>query len=94
MGVYLIMFPKVDHQHLSFTDIERQVVVQAPLSQKPQLFSVSCLVIIGDQTHNGGIVSKFNNGIGAVNSHTIMCKQGLQHRAQCASMWRASVEGQ
>jgi len=46
MGVYLIMLPKVDHQHLSFTDIERQVVVLAPLSQKPPLFSaLSSLVI-------------------------------------------------
>ncbi len=39
-------------------------------------------------------ISKFEDGVGAVGGHTVMCEQGVQEGAEHAALRGASVESQ
>jgi len=63
----------------------REVVVQAP--------SVA-LIIVGDETQNGGVVRELKDGVGAVCGYTVMHVQGVQEWTKCAALRGSSAQGQ
>jgi len=53
-----------------------EVVALAPCCQVPDLLSVGGLIIVGDETQDGGVVHRLKDGVGAVCGYTVMHAQG------------------
>jgi len=70
-----MLLPEVQDHLLNLADIEREVVALAPCCQVPDLLSVGGLIIVGDETQDGG---EFKDGVGAVCVYTVMHVQGVQ----------------
>lgn len=65
IGVYLLLFPKVNLQLCGFTGIKKQVVALAPSSPEPHLLPVGRLAIAGNRTSGkAGVVGKLNDSVG------------------------------
>lgn len=47
----------------------------APVCQELNLLPVGCLIVVGDKTNNGGVISKLYDGIEGVSGYTVMCKK-------------------
>ena len=93
-AVFSVFLPEVHHKLLGFTDVEGEVVILTPACQSVHLLSVGCFIIVSDQTYHRRIVSKLNDGIGAMCRHTVMCVQGIQEWAKNTALRGSSVEGQ
>jgi len=50
-----LSLPEVHGHLLSLADIDKQVVALAPCCQVPDLLSVAGLIIVGDETQDGGV---------------------------------------
>ncbi len=72
-GVFCSLSLSVLHNMLlCFADIEMEVVVLAPRCQGSDLLSVGRLTITGDQADDSCIISKLDDGVGAVGGHAVM----------------------
>ncbi len=81
---FSLLLPVVHKQLLCFADAEMEVVVLAPRCQGSDLLSVGHLIVAGDQTDGGCVVSKFDDYVGAVDGLVVVCEQGVQERAEHA----------
>ncbi len=54
----------------------------------------SSLIVASDPADGGCVISKFDDGIGAVDGHTVVREQGVQERAVNAGIRGANVESQ
>ncbi|XP_051558545.1 uncharacterized protein LOC127443737 [Myxocyprinus asiaticus] len=76
--VFSVFSSEVHHKLLCLTDVEGEVVLLTPVCQGVHLLSVGCFIIVSDQTYHRRVISKLNDGIGAMCCHTVMCVQGIQ----------------
>ena len=58
--------PEVNNQLLGFADVEGEVVGSAPFSEELHFFPVCSLIIVGDVADDCSVVSKLDDGVGAV----------------------------
>ena len=58
------------------------------------LLSVRRLVALGDQADDDCVVSKLDDGVGAVCGHGVMVDQGVEERAERAALGCADVSSQ
>ncbi|CAB1457121.1 unnamed protein product [Pleuronectes platessa] len=86
--------PVVHDQLLRFADVEMEVVVLAPRCQGSDLLSVGLLIVDGDQAYDSGVISKLNDGVGAVGGHAVLREQGVQKRSEHAALGGTGVESQ
>ncbi len=86
--------PEIHHQLFGLTDVQREVVVVAPVSQGVHLFSVGWFITVGIQTYHRCVTCKFEDHVGAVHGYTVMRVQGVQERAEKTALRCSSVEGQ
>ncbi len=68
----LLSLPDVHNQHFSFAHVQRETVVLAPWCESLHLIQVCGLIIVGNEAQNHSIISKFNNGSGAVRGHAVV----------------------
>ncbi len=68
----LLSLPEVHHQLFSFAHVQRETVVLTPWCKSLHLIQVCGLIIVGNEAQNHSIVSKFNNGSGAVWGHAVV----------------------
>ncbi len=54
--------------------------------------SVGHLIIFCNQADDGCVISKFDDGVGAVGGHPVVHEQGVQERAKHADLRGANVE--
>ncbi|KAI4901983.1 hypothetical protein NFI96_029748, partial [Prochilodus magdalenae] len=92
-GVHSLLLPEVHYQLLGLADIEREVILPAPVCQEADFLSVGLLVVVGDQAHNCSVICKFDDDIGAVSGCTVMGIQGKQERAEHTTLWGSSPKG-
>ncbi len=85
-------FPIVHSQLLCFADFEMEVVVLAPRYQGSDFLSVGCLIVAGDQANDSYVVSKLDDGVGAVGGHTVIREQGVEERVKHAALRGAGVK--
>ena len=64
-----LSLPLVHNQLINFVEVELEVVVLAPRCQGSHLLSVRRLVAVVDQADDGRVVSKLDDGVGAVCGH-------------------------
>ncbi len=83
--MFSTLSPEIHHQLLGLVDVEGEVVLLTPFSQVTHLLSVGRLIVVGDQAYHCCVVSKFDNGVGAVCCCTVVCVQGLQEWAKFAT---------
>lgn len=57
-SIFSLSGPSVIHRDLGLADVQDEVIPEVPLCQVLDLFSVVGLIIVGYETHNGGIVHK------------------------------------
>ncbi len=68
----LLSLPEVYNQLFGFAHVQRETVVLAPWCKSLHLIQVCGLIIVGNEAQNHSIVSKFNNGSGAVWGHAVV----------------------
>ncbi len=68
----LLSLPEVYNQLFGFAHVQRETVVLAPWCESLHLIQVCGLIIVGNEAQNHSIVSKFNNGSGAVWGHAVV----------------------
>ena len=88
---YSLSLPVVHDRLLRFADVEMEVVVLAPRCHGSDLLSVGLLIIAGDQVYDGCVISKLNDGVGALGVHTVMREQGVQERTEHAALGGTGV---
>ena len=76
---------------LCFAEVEMEVVVMTPRCQGSDLLSVGLLIVAGDQAYDGRVISKLNDGVGAVGGHTVMREQGVQERTEHTALGGTGV---
>ena len=64
MEVPLLFPTEVHNQFLSFADVQQEVVFPTPVLQVGDLPPVGCLVVVGDESYNSGVVSKLDEDVG------------------------------
>jgi len=74
--------PEVHYDFLSLGGVQDQVVVQAPLSQMLDLLSVVLLIIVGDDTHHNGVVSKLQYCVGGIDGRAVLGEECDEGRAE------------
>lgn len=67
---------------LVFCGVDIHIVMRTPLSQVSNLFPISCFIVVCYQSNYGGVICKFDDGVGRVNGGTIMCKKGVEEGAE------------
>ena len=87
-----LSLPLVHNQLINFAEVELEVVVLAPRCQGSHLLSVRRLVAVGDQADDGRVVSKLDDGVGAVCGHAVMGEQREEERAEHATLGCAGVQ--
>ena len=55
-----------------------EVVVLAPHCQVSDLLPVGCLIAVGDQGYHRRVISKLDDGVEVMHSHTVVGEQGVQ----------------
>lgn len=65
-----------------------------PLSQMLYLLSVGCFLVVCYESNYGGVVRKFDNGIGGVNLGAVVHEKGVEEGAEDAFLWRSCVQDQ
>ncbi len=89
-GVSFSLPLPVIHDHLlCFADVEMEVVVLALICQGSDLLSVSHL-----QADDGRVISRLDDGVGAVGGHTVIREQGEQDGAEYAALRGACLDSQ
>lgn len=68
------------------------MVVTAPGRQRLDLLSVWCLIIVADQSHNGHVISEFDEGVGAVGGDAVVGVQREQDWTEDTALRNISVE--
>lgn len=58
------------------------------------LLAVGCVIVICDQANDSRVISKLDDGAGAVGGHIFVREQGVQERAEHAALRGPSVESQ
>ena len=86
--------PEVHNHLLSFADVKGGVVVLAPCSQVPYLLSVFSVIIVGDETQDGGVIRKLKDDVGVVSGHAITREQGVQQGTEYAALRGSDAQGQ
>ncbi len=81
---FSLWLPVVHSQLLCFADAEMEIVV----------LSVGYLIVAGNQANDSCVISRFEDGVGAVGGHAVVHEQGVQDRAEHAPLSGAGVEGQ
>jgi len=74
--------------------LREKVVALAPCCQVPELLSVGGLIIVGDETQDGGVVHELKDGVGAMCGYTVMRVQGVQEWAEYTALTGSSAQGQ
>jgi len=90
----LLSLPEVHDHLLSLADIEGEVIALAPCCQVPDLLSVGGLIIVGDETQDGGVIRKLKDGIGAMCRYTVMRIQGVQEWTEYSALRGSGAQGQ
>ena len=70
------------------------VFVLTPRCQGSDLLSVGLLIVAGDQAYDSRVISKLNDGVGAVGGQAVMREQGVQERTEHAALGGTCVESQ
>ena len=78
--LFSLSLPVVRDQLLCFVDVEMEIVVLVPKCQGCDLLSVGHLIITGDQAYM--MISRFDDGVGAVGGHAVMSEQGVEERTE------------
>ncbi len=68
--------------------------ILAPRCKGSDLLSVGHLIVASDQADDGRVLSKLDDGVGAVRGHAVLHEQGLQERAEHTTLRDAGVESQ
>lgn len=85
-------FPVVDDYFFCFLYVEVQVVLFAPPSKCLNLVSVGCLIVVRDQSEDGGVVCKFKEGVGAVGMCAVVGVQRVESWTEYATLGYTGVE--
>jgi len=56
--------------------------------------SLGGLIIVGDETQDGGVVRKLKDGVGAVCGYTLIFEQGIQEGTEYAALKDSGAQGQ
>jgi len=86
------LLPEVHDHLLSLADVEREVVSPAPCCQVPDLLSVGGLIIVADETQDGGVVRKLKDGV-VVCGYTAICVQGVQEWTEYTALRGSRAQG-
>ncbi len=89
----LLSLPEVYNQLFGFAHVQRETVVLAPWCKSLHLIQVCGLIIVGNEAQNHSIISKFNNGSGAVRGHAVVGVERLEQGAQDTALWGSYVQG-
>ena len=81
----LLFPPEVHHNHLSFADVQLEVVNLAPSFQVLHFLQVGHFIVVGDETQQYCVVSKLDDGI-AVSGHAVGGVEDVQKGAQHTSL--------
>lgn len=48
--------------------------------------------IICNHSHYGGVISKFDNGVGGIDGGPVVCEEGVEEGAEDTRLWCANVQ--
>lgn len=84
--------PEVNIDFFCLLSVEVEVAVAASGRQCLDLLFVRCLVSIVNEPHNSCIICKFDKGVGAMNSDTVISVQCVQDWTQHTALRNTSIE--
>ncbi len=89
----LLSLPEFNNQLFSFTHIQRETVVLAPLCKSLYLLQVCGLIIVENEAQNHSIISKLYNRSGAVRGHADVSAERVEQGTQDITLWGSYVQG-